>query len=184
MFSIYIDSDSLPKTHRPIVLKRIVKESQYIKECIFASDRLLPDVRDTIEEHTASLRRPFRDTLDKAELRAIKSNISMVVVPSGANSADDYLVEHALLPGFAITHDIPLASRLVEKGLVVLDDRGHEYTKENVRVRLSERNFMTELREIGVNAEKTKSFDSRTINEFSSAFDRVISRYIKEYGSN
>ena len=182
MFSIYVDSDSLPKTHRPIVLKRIVKESAHIRECIFASDRILPDVRDAIEEHTASLRRPYRDKMDKAELRAIKSNIHMAVVPTGANSADDYLVEHASLPGFAITHDIPLASRLVEKGLVVLDDRGHEYTEENIRTRLSERNFMTQLREMGVNGEKTKAFDSRTLNEFSSAFDKVISLYIKEYG--
>ena len=85
MFNIYIDADSLPKTHRAIVLKRIVKESIYIGECVFASDRELADVRDVREAHTASLRLPYKDKLDKSELRKIKTNISMVVVPVGDN---------------------------------------------------------------------------------------------------
>lgn len=181
MFSIYIDGDSLPKTHRAIVLRRIVKDYIYIKECIFAADRLLPDVRDAIDQHTASLRLPLRDSLDKAELRKIKSNISMVVVETGANSADDKLVEVASSPAFAITHDIPLAARLVEKGIVVLDDRGHELTSENIRARLSERNFMEELRLSGFQNDKTKSFDQRTINEFSNSFDKVFSSYVKNF---
>ena len=97
------------------------------------------------------------------------------------NSADDKLVELSETPGFAITHDIPLASRLIEKGLVVLDDRGHELTKENIRARLSERNFMESLRQNGYVSEKTKSFDQRTINEFASAFDSLFNRFVKEF---
>ncbi len=181
MFNIYIDADSLPKSHRAIILKRVVKESECIGECVFACDRMLSDVKEAQENHTAALRLPFRDMLDKLELRKIKTNIQMVVVPVGANSADDYLVENAAIPGFAITHDIPLASRLIEKGLVVLDDRGHELTKENIRARLSERNFMESLRQNGFVSEKTKSFDQRTINEFASAFDSLFNRFVKEF---
>ena len=183
MFNIYIDADSLPKTHRAIVLKRIVKESIYIGECVFASDRELADVRDVREALTASLRLPYKDKLDKSELRKIKTNISMVVVPVGANSADNYLVENSKTPGFAITHDVPLSNRLVDKGIVVLDDRGKVYTKENIRERLSERNFMTSLREMGFESDKSKAFDQRTINEFSSSFDSLFNKYIKEYCS-
>ena len=93
MFSIFIDSDSLPKPHRAMVIRRILKDNQYIKACHFASDRVLPDVRDAIEHHTASLRAPLRDTLEKEELRKIRSNIYMYVVETGMNSADDKLVE-------------------------------------------------------------------------------------------
>ena len=181
MFSIYIDADSLPKPHRAIVLKRLVKESSFFDECIFASDRILSDVRDVIEAHTASLRRPLRETLDKDEIRKIKSNIKMVVVPVGSNSADDYLVENCTSPGFAITHDVPLSMRLIEKGILVIDDRGHIYDLSNIKERLSERNFMTQMREIGYMCEKTKSFDQKTLNEFASSFDSVFSRYIKDF---
>ena len=183
MFSLYIDADSLPKPHRAIILKRLLKESDYIKECVFASDRILSDVRDVIEEHTASLRRPLRDKLEKEELKKIKSNIKMIVVDVGSNSADDYLVENSITPAFAITHDVPLSSRLINKGLVVLDDRGHIYDKSNIRERLSERDFMTELREIGISLEKTKGFDQRILNDFASAFDSVFNKYKKDYPS-
>ncbi|MBQ0072540.1 MAG: DUF188 domain-containing protein [Spirochaetales bacterium] len=181
MFNLYIDADSLPKTHRAIVLKRLLKENDKIGTCIFAADRELPDVKETMQNHTASLRSPYKETLPKEELRKIKTNIQMIVVATGANSADDKLVELAEVPGFAITHDIPLAARLVEKGIVVLDDRGNEMTKENVRERLSVRDFMTELRDYGFQSDKTKPFDNRTLNEFSNAFDRLMFRYISQY---
>lgn len=181
MFNLYIDADSLPKTHRAIVLRRIQKEISHLGKVVFAADRELNDVNEVIKAHTASLRAPYRETLSKEDLRRIKSNISMIVVPTGANSADDKLVELAEAPGFAITHDIPLAARLVEKGIVVLDDRGHELTDENVRERLSIRDFMTELRSYGFESEKTKSFDNKTLNEFSNAFDSLMFRYISQY---
>lgn len=181
MFNIYIDADSLPKTHRAIVLKRIVKEYSSIGECVFASDRVLRDVIVARDSHTASLRLPYKDTLEKSELRKIKSNINMVVVPVGSNSADDYLVENSKEPAIAITHDVPLANRLAMKNIVVLDDRGGVYTKDNIKERLSDRNFMTALREMGYESEKNKSFDQKTINEFSQALDAIINKYKKEY---
>ena len=183
MFNIYIDADSLPKQHRAIILKRIVKESTYIGECVFASDRILNDVRDARDAHTASLRLPYREKIDKDELRKIKSNIQMVVVPTGTNSADDYLFENSKTPGFAITHDVPLSDRLVQKGLLVLDDRGNIFTSENIKERLSDRNFMTSLRELGFESEKNKAFDQRTINEFAQAFDSILNKYKREYCS-
>ena len=181
MFNIYIDADSLPKAHRAIILKRVVKESEYIGECVFASDRMLTDVKEAIENHTAALRLPYRDKLDKSELRKIKSNIHMAVVPVGANSADDYLVDNANAPGFAISHDVPLSDRIVEKGIVVLDDRGNTYTSINIKERLSDRNFMTALREMGFESEKNKCFDQRTVNAFAASLDTIITKYKKEY---
>ena len=179
MFNIYVDADSLPKSHRTIILRRVLKESDEIGECVFASDRILPDVRDTIEGHTFTLREPLRGILDKSELRKVKSNIRLSVVETGPNSADNYLVENAVIPAFAVTHDIPLASRLVEKGLTVIDDRGNVFTKDNIGQRLSERNFMTELREAGFESDKSKPFDSRTLNAFSNSFDSVFSLFLK-----
>ena len=96
MFNIYIDADSLPKYHRAIILKRVVKESECIGECVFACDRMLSDVKEAQENHTAALRIPFREKLDKTELRKIKSSIKCGVVPIGSNSADDYLFEEII----------------------------------------------------------------------------------------
>lgn len=180
MFNVYVDADSFPSVLMDIVLRRIVKEYPFILDAVFVSDRVIPRVRETVENHTHSLREEKKDTLDKAELRKIKSRIRYIVVPSGTDSADNMICSLASLPGFALTHDVPLSLRLVGKGLVVLDDRGHIYTKENIRERFSERNFNTELREWGIFSEKTRPLTPGDINAFSSSFDSVINRMKKD----
>lgn len=177
MYKLYIDADSLPKQHRKIIINRIIKENI---ESYFAADRELPDVLEAKALHTAQLRSPFKDTLDKQELRKIKSSINMVVVSTGANSADDKLVEIAEAPGIAITHDIPLAARLLEKGISVIDDRGNEYTSDDIKERLSIRSVMADFREMGIFDDKLKRFDDRTINAFANSFDRLIDKYKKK----
>ncbi|NCC63989.1 MAG: hypothetical protein EOM15_04975, partial [Spirochaetia bacterium] len=123
MLKLYVDADSCPKNLRQIILKAVIRNNL---ETYFVADRTLKDVQLAYQQHTRELRVSAKQKglNDEAILREIKSKISSVVVEPGADSADDWIVEHAQLPALAITHDIPLASRLVERGLVVLDDRG------------------------------------------------------------
>lgn len=171
MIRMYIDSDSLPKRQMEIVLRRIIKNGY---EAWFVADRSIPAVMKAIEEDKKIRRAPFRDTLSREEARKIGSGIHMVVVESGTNSADDYIAEIAESPALAITHDIPLSARLIEKGLVVIDDRGNTLTKENIRERISERGNNARFREMGLFDNKSKHFDERTIRDFSAAFDKAI----------
>ena len=56
----------------------------------------------------------------------------MVIVETDSDSADDEIVNLAqeeILPSL----DIPLIDRLAEKGVLVLDDRGNIFTKENIK---------------------------------------------------
>ena len=69
MFTLFVDADSLPLRLRKIILQRAMKENM---RTIFVADRNLKDVCCMIEEHTASLRLPLRNTLDKTELRKIE----------------------------------------------------------------------------------------------------------------
>jgi uncharacterized protein YaiI (UPF0178 family) len=179
MLKIYIDADSLPVQLRAIILRRIIREEL---AAWFVADRPLKDVNSAIAEHTALLRRQKREggVVDQTALRAIKSQIVMVVVAPGDDSADDWIVEHAATPALAITHDIPLASRLVERGITVLDDRGGIYTEENIAQRLSVRNIMGEFREMGIYAERHRPMDSRQVKAFSDAFDATLTKLLKQ----
>lgn len=179
MFNVYVDADSFPSCLLPMVLKRLVKEREYIQDAVFVSDRVIPLVRNTIEGDTHSLRLEKEGVMGKDELRRIKSHLSYIVVEPGPDSADNMICEIAERPGFVITHDVPLSSRVVEKGLDALDDRGHIYTTENIRERLSERNFFTSLRECGLESTKTKKLDAGDMNAFASSFDRLIEKYKK-----
>ena len=72
MFNIYVDADSFPRELVQIVLKRALKEYSYIGEIVFVSDRVIAEVRNTSEHHTALLREGI---IDKEERRKVKSNI-------------------------------------------------------------------------------------------------------------
>ena len=174
MIKLFIDADSLPQRHRAIILRRIIGKDY---EAWFAADRALPDVMKAIEEDKSIRRAAVRETTTREEARRIGSNIHMETVGSGMNSADDRLVEISEAPALGITHDIPLAARLLAKGLIVIDDRGGEYTSDNIGHRLSERDSNALLREMGLfGGSRSKPFDEKTIRLFSAAFDKALQR--------
>ncbi len=179
MLKLYVDADSCPKNLRQIVLRAIMRNN--LVSC-FVADRPLKDIEQACQMHTAELRNAARKAGERDEmaLRAIRSPITMVVVQPGMDSADDWIVENATPPAIAITHDIPLASRLVKKGLTVLDDRGKTYTRENMAQRLSVRNAMTEFREMGLFAEKHERMGNKQIKAFSDAFDSLLTAMLKQ----
>ena len=64
-------------------------------------------------------------------------------------AVDMHITEHARAGDVVVTQDIPLASGLVAKGVMVISTRGELFTEENIGERLSIRNFMQGLREAG-----------------------------------
>jgi uncharacterized protein len=100
--------------------------------------------------------------------------VSAVWVQGGPDVADRHIADHATSGDIAITADIPLAAILVEKGIVVLDPRGERFTEENVRERLSIRDFMESLRGSGVETGGAKPYGTREKQAFAAALDRVL----------
>lgn len=78
-----------------------------------------------------------------------------------------------------MTADIPLAAILVEKGMIVLDPRGERYTTENVRERLSIRDFMESLRGSGVETGGAKPYGDRDKQAFAAALDRALTAAVR-----
>jgi uncharacterized protein len=97
-----------------------------------------------------------------------------VEVRGGPDVADQHIADHAAAGDIAITADIPLAAILVDKGLVVLDPRGEEYSAENVRERLSVRDFMDSLRGSGVETGGARPYGAREKQAFAAALDRSL----------
>ncbi len=101
-------------------------------------------------------------------------HVSAVRVQGGPDVADSHIAEQAREGDIAVTADIPLAAVLVEKGLVVLDPRGDEYSEENVRERLSIRDFMASLRDAGVETGGPKPYGRADKRVFANALDRTL----------
>lgn len=75
--------------------------------------------------------------------------ISLITVEKGLDAADNRIVEEIRKGDLVVTADLPLAGAAVEKGATALNPRGELYTEENVRERLSMRDFLMSLRETG-----------------------------------
>jgi uncharacterized protein YaiI (UPF0178 family) len=99
-------------------------------------------------------------------------------VPAGFDVADDRIVE-LIQPGdLAVTADIPLAAKVVDKGAFALNPRGSFYTADNIRQRLTMRNFMEELRSSGVPVGGPATFSQQDRTAFANALDRFLTQHL------
>jgi uncharacterized protein YaiI (UPF0178 family) len=103
----------------------------------------------------------------------------MIVCDATPDAADNYIVENASENDIVITRDIPMASRLIEKNITTINDRGLLFTTENIREKLSLRNFNKELYDNGILSEKTSTFSKKDVNNFANCFDREIQKKLK-----
>ena len=92
MARIYVDADSMTARHRAIILRRAIGKDHSV---FFVADRPLPDVEKAIAEDKRERRSRVRDTMTREEARRIGSEIHMIVVESGKDSADDEIARIA-----------------------------------------------------------------------------------------
>lgn len=102
--------------------------------------------------------------------------VRVVTVHEGANIADKYIVDTSEAGDIAITADIPLAALLVDKQVHVIDPRGDEYTADNIRSRLSMRDFLDDMRGAGSVTRGSRPYDARDKKAFAAAFDRLVAK--------
>jgi uncharacterized protein YaiI (UPF0178 family) len=148
---ILVDADSCPRQARELILRAAVRTKI---PAIFAANRPIPGIED---------------------------GGIMELCPPGEGSADNRIVELARPGDLVITRDIPLAQRLVEASILVMDDRGQVYTRENIGERLSIRNFMVGLATNGLDAERTATYGKRELKAMADSLDRVLTRLTREH---
>ncbi|WP_339411563.1 YaiI/YqxD family protein [Pseudomonas sp. EA_35y_Pfl2_R5] len=125
-----------------------------------------------------ALKRRFEVLLvaGQAQIKPAYSCVRLIVVPSGPDAADNYLVEHALPGELVICSDVPLADRLVKKGVAALDPRGREFDERNMGDKLAVRNLFTELREQGQVGGGQPPYGERDKQAFANSLDRILTR--------
>ena len=79
-----------------------------------------------------------------------------------------------------ITADIPLAADVIEKGGHALNPRGEFYSEENIRERLSMRNFMDELRSNGIETGGPPALGPKDKQAFANQLDRFLTNATKQ----
>lgn len=105
-----------------------------------------------------------------------------VVVSKGADAADDWIVENATAGDIAVTADVPLAARLVDKGVHVLGPTGRPFTPETIGMAVAMRDLKQHLRETGEIKGYNPGFSPRDRSAFLSALDQTVRRSMRDGG--
>lgn len=134
------------------------------------------EVKELIFRAGARLQLPVMVVANKGMQVPLSPLVHMVQVAGGPDVADDHIVAHCSRGDVAITADIPLAARLVDKGVVVLNPRGEEYDVDNIGERLSVRDFLTEARDLGITTGGPSAYGPKDKQRFANALDRALTR--------
>jgi uncharacterized protein YaiI (UPF0178 family) len=142
---IWVDADACPKA---------------IKEILFrAADRVGVPMTLVANQPLAVPRSRF---------------IRSVQVATGFDVADNHIVRQAEAGDLVITADIPLAAEVIARDCAALDPRGELYTKDNIRERLSMRDFMDTLRGSGVDTGGPAPLRQADRRAFANQLDRLL----------
>ncbi len=144
---LFIDGDAFPNLLKPIVLRAI--ERLKLESIVVANKRI----------HIGT-----------------SQHIRYEIVEQGADVADARIVELSEAGDLVITADIPLADKLIAKGVHAIDHRGVRYTTDNIKQYLAVRNLMESIRESGEMTRGPKPFGPKDAHEFANALHRFLTR--------
>jgi uncharacterized protein YaiI (UPF0178 family) len=100
--------------------------------------------------------------------------VKHVIVAQGADVADDWIADSIGPTDIAITADIPLASRCLQKGAAVLGPTGKKFTLETIGMALGMRDLQRHLREATGKETFHKGFAKQDRSRFLSALENEI----------
>ncbi len=97
-----------------------------------------------------------------------------IIVKEDVDAADDWIVEHVKEDDIAVSADIPLAARCLEKGARVLDPKGRVFTEDSIGGALANRELTAYLRDMGNITGGPAPFDKRDRSRFLQQIDNLI----------
>ncbi|MBF0422436.1 MAG: YaiI/YqxD family protein [Magnetococcales bacterium] len=106
--------------------------------------------------------------------------VRLEVVKGGLDVADDWIVEHIGPRDIAITADIPLAARCLEKGARVIGPSGKPFDTDSIGMALSMRDLNAHLRNTGEIAGNHPAFQKKDRSRFLNTLENTLQAMKRE----
>ena len=111
-------------------------------------------------------------------IRVPKSpSVKTIQVRAGFDVADNEIVKRCSSGDLVITTDIPLAAEVIDKGAYALSPRGEMYTSDDIRARLTMRDFMDTLRASGIDTGGPPTLSQSDRQCFANHLDALLAKY-------
>ncbi len=101
-------------------------------------------------------------------------NVKRIVVSDGADAADNWIAEQCAAADIVVTADIPLASRAIKKGAMVISHVGKPFTQDSIGMALAMRDLMAQLRETGEMRGNNPVFTPKDRSNFLQGLENAI----------
>ena len=150
MIKVWIDADSFPTLLKNFILE--YAEKNYL-EIIFVANK---------------------------PIKSDKKNFKMILAENTKDSADNIIFENITEKDIAITRDILLAERLVQKNIKTINDRGTYFSKENIKNKVEERNYDFNLAQLGFSGSKEKNYGMKELKKFRECFEKTLKKIYQE----
>ena len=150
MIKVWIDADSFPTLLKNFILE--YAEKNYL-EIIFVANK---------------------------PIKSDKQNVKMILAENTKDSADNIIFENITEKDIAITRDILLAERLVQKNIKTINDRGTYFSKENIKKKVEERNYDFNLAQLGFSGSKEKNYGMKELKKFRECFEKTLKKIYQE----
>jgi hypothetical protein len=103
-------------------------------------------------------------------------SIRTIQVPSGFDVADNEIAKRCRAGDLVITSDIPLAAAVIDKGGYALSPRGEMYSADDIKARLTMRDFMDTLRASGIRTGGPPALSRSDRQLFASRLDTLLAK--------
>ncbi len=100
--------------------------------------------------------------------------IQPIIVRDGPDIADNWIVEQIQPNDIAITADIPLAARCLEKQARVVSPTGRPFDQEGIGMALAMRDLNAQLREVGIMNNNSGAFTKKERSRFLCTLEETI----------
>lgn len=148
---IYVDADACPAVIKEILF-RAAERTQIITTLV-------------ANQFITTPRSPF---------------IKFIQVGHGFDVADNEIIKLVEAGDLVITADIPLASEVIDEGGHALNPRGELYTVDNIKARLTMRDFMDTLRSSGVDTGGPSPLNQSDRQSFANSLDKFLVRHLSD----
>lgn len=145
---IWVDADSFPAKARELLLKT-------------AASKQIPVIYVANHDIAFGTQSPL---------------FEMRICPQTPGAADDCIADGCGPCDIVATRDIPLAARLVDKGIRVINDRGVCYDKRTVEKRLKERELSMQMEALGLHKGHSHGgYGGKDLDAFGKCLHSVLS---------
>ena len=103
-------------------------------------------------------------------------SIRTLQVMSGFDVADNEIVRRCKAGDLVITSDIPLAAEVIDKGGRALSPRGEMYSPDDIRARLTMRDFMDTMRASGIHTGGPSTLSQSERQQFAHHLDTLLAK--------